>query len=126
MGKKILVVDDNLDDIKWLGCCCKRAAMTSLRRNPAPRRWPKPSPKTRLMILGITMPDMDGYEVCRQLRADPPWQTCPSWCSPPNQGRLTKWPRSRPGRRFPHQAYSPDELISRVETALMPRAQSGK
>jgi len=72
MAQKILVVDDDLDSVKLIGMMLQRrgyeiAAAQSGAQALAKAQTENPD----LIILDLMMPDMDGYEVCRRLRANP-------------------------------------------------------
>lgn len=72
MSEKILVVDDDVDSLKLIGLMLKRQGYEVIAANggqPALQKAHAELPD--LIILDIMMPDMDGYEVCRRLRADP-------------------------------------------------------
>jgi CheY-like chemotaxis protein len=69
---KILLVDDDMDTLKLIGLMLQRrgyqisaAHSGGLALTKAAGEMPD------LVILDVMMPDMDGYEVCRRLRADP-------------------------------------------------------
>ncbi|MCJ7513700.1 MAG: response regulator [Anaerolineales bacterium] len=72
MAEKILIVDDDIDTLKLVGLMLERqgysiavASNGSLGLNKAAAERPD------LILLDVMMPDMDGYEVTRRLRADP-------------------------------------------------------
>ena len=72
MAEKILVVDDDLDTLKLVGLMLERqgyeitvASNGLLGLSKAATEGPD------LILLDIMMPDIDGYEVTRRLRADP-------------------------------------------------------
>ena len=72
MAEKILVVDDDLDTLKLVGLMLERqgyeitvASNGLLGLSKAATEMPD------LILLDIMMPDIDGYEVTRRLRADP-------------------------------------------------------
>ncbi|CAM2069610.1 Hybrid sensor histidine kinase/response regulator [Sulfidibacter corallicola] len=73
LRSRILIVDDTRANLKILGACLRdryavsvatsgRAALEVARSRTNP---------PDLILLDIVMPDMDGYEVCRLLKADP-------------------------------------------------------
>ncbi|WP_019499808.1 GGDEF domain-containing response regulator [Pseudanabaena sp. PCC 6802] len=71
MGGSILVVDDNPDNLRVLSAsltergyqvrCVKNGAMALITAQKLP---------PNLILLDISMPGMDGYEVCQQLKSD--------------------------------------------------------
>ncbi len=68
----ILIVDDTPDNISLLNGLLKGAYRVKIANNglkalKAVGRSPPPD----LILLDIMMPEMDGYEVCRRLKADP-------------------------------------------------------
>lgn len=75
---KILVVDDLLENLRLLaslliqeGYDVRRAPDGSMALSNVPRFQPD------LILLDIMMPDMDGYEVCQQLKANQQTQDIP-------------------------------------------------
>jgi DNA-binding response OmpR family regulator len=68
--KRILVVDDNRSVVKALELVLKHAGFEVITAFDGPEALEKAfAKKPDLVILDIEMPTMDGYEVCRQLRA---------------------------------------------------------
>jgi len=74
----VLVVDDAPENIQVLSAILKPSykvkAATSGERALKIARSDKPPD---LILLDIMMPEMDGYEVCRQLKADEKTRTIP-------------------------------------------------
>lgn len=72
----ILIIDDSPDAIRLLGGMLKEqgqilfATTGESGLNLARQRQPQ------LILLDVDMPDMDGYDVCRHLKADPDTQDC--------------------------------------------------
>src|SRR5262249_43982419 len=69
---KILIVDDTPHNIDVLSATlagepCELMAATSGARAPEPAARGRPD----LILLDVMMPGMDGFEVCRRLKADP-------------------------------------------------------
>ncbi|MBV6395915.1 MAG: Sensor histidine kinase RcsC [Anaerolineales bacterium] len=72
MPEKILIVDDDVDTLRLVGIMLQRqgyqiAAAANGQQGLAKALEEKPD----LILLDVMMPDMDGYEVTRRLRADP-------------------------------------------------------
>ncbi len=77
MAPRILIVDDEPNIVISLEYLLKRegwetvvaadgeAALEELARGPAPD----------LVVLDVMMPKLNGFEVCRRIRADPRWRT---------------------------------------------------
>ncbi|MEW5872376.1 MAG: response regulator [Chloroflexota bacterium] len=75
MAEKILIVDDDLDTLRLVGLMLdkqgyKIVAASSGKQALSLARNEKPD----LILLDLMMPDMDGVEVARRLRADPETQ----------------------------------------------------
>ena len=71
MTPRILIVDDDLESLKLIGLMLQRrgyqiAAASSGAQALSKAEADQPS----LIILDVMMPDMDGYEVTRRLRAN--------------------------------------------------------
>ncbi len=67
----ILVVDDTPDNITLLCSLLGEQYRNKVATNgPRALKIALDSPQPDLILLDIMMPDMDGYEVCRQLKAD--------------------------------------------------------
>jgi len=71
MAEKILIVDDDIDSLKLIGLMLQRQGYDISAANAGAQALSKAAAETPdLIILDVMMPDMDGYEVCRRLRAD--------------------------------------------------------
>jgi pilus assembly protein CpaE len=71
MAEKILVVDDDLDSLKLIGLMLQRQGYEVSAANAGHQAIAKATAeKPDLIILDVMMPDMNGYEVCRRLRAN--------------------------------------------------------
>ncbi len=71
MAEKILIVDDDLDSLKLIGLMLQRHGYEVIAANSGTQALAKAAnDHPSLIILDVMMPDMDGYEVCRRLRAE--------------------------------------------------------
>lgn len=71
MSEKILIVDDDIDSLKLISLMLQRHGYDVVAASAGIQALSKASSDyPDLIILDIMMPDMDGYEVCRRLRAD--------------------------------------------------------
>lgn len=69
MPEKILVVDDDIDSLKLIGLMLQRHGYEVTAASAGAQAIAKAGvERPDLIILDVMMPDMNGYEVCRQLR----------------------------------------------------------
>ena len=74
----ILVVDDTPDNITLLCSLLGEQYRNKVATNGAKAlKIARAEPRPDLILLDIMMPEMDGYEVCRQLKADPSTEHIP-------------------------------------------------
>jgi len=72
MTEKILVIDDDLDSLKLIGLLLQRQGYQVVAAPGGSQGLDlAQSESPDLVLLDIMMPNMDGYEVCRQLRGNP-------------------------------------------------------
>lgn len=74
----VLVVDDIPDNVRLIaelleGTCRCRVATSGIKALAIAVAYPQPE----LILLDVDMPDMNGYEVCRRLKADPATSSIP-------------------------------------------------
>ena len=124
MQARILVVDDQPANIQIvgavlgnLGCEIIPASdgATALKR--VALRMPD------LILLDLLMPEMDGCEVCRQLKADPDWKDIPViFLSAADDKDLIVRALDSGGVDYITKPFNQAELISRVRTQLALKA----
>ena len=78
MPEKILVVDDDVDTLRLVGLMLQRQGYQIVAASNGNQALTMAqSEKPDLILLDVMMPDMDGYEVTRRLRADPQTSSVP-------------------------------------------------
>jgi pilus assembly protein CpaE len=71
MPEKILIIDDDLDTLKLVGLILQRQGYEIAAANSGSQGLAKAAAEhPNLILLDVMMPDMEGYEVARRLRAD--------------------------------------------------------
>jgi CheY-like chemotaxis protein/MinD-like ATPase involved in chromosome partitioning or flagellar assembly len=71
MPEKVLIVDDDLDTLKLVGLILQRHGYGIVAANGGVSALAKAAAdKPDLILLDLMMPDLDGYEVARRMRAD--------------------------------------------------------
>jgi CheY-like chemotaxis protein/MinD-like ATPase involved in chromosome partitioning or flagellar assembly len=121
MATKILVVDDEIESVKLIGLMLQRrgyeiaAARTGVQALEKAR-----SENPDLIILDVMMPDMDGYEVCRRLRADPAMAAVPIIMFTAKTMIDDKVAGFQAGADdYLTKPVHPEELASRIEAVLL-------
>lgn len=72
MAEKILIVDDEVDSLKLIGLMLKRHGYeVSVAETGGKALDKAQNGNPDLIILDVMMPDMNGLEVCKRLKADP-------------------------------------------------------
>jgi CheY-like chemotaxis protein/MinD-like ATPase involved in chromosome partitioning or flagellar assembly len=78
MALKILLVDDDLDTLRLVGAMLQRHGFSIVASNNGPQALVlAEKEKPNLILLDIMMPEMDGYEVTRRLKANPQTASIP-------------------------------------------------
>jgi len=72
MAEKVLIVDDDVDTLKLVGLMLERQGYEIVVASNGTIGLTKAAEeRPELILLDVMMPDMDGYEVTRRLRANP-------------------------------------------------------
>jgi CheY-like chemotaxis protein/MinD-like ATPase involved in chromosome partitioning or flagellar assembly len=78
MSEKILIVDDDLDTLRLVGLMLQHQGYRIIAANSGVQAIAlSQGDKPDMVLLDIMMPEMDGYEVARKLRADPATNSIP-------------------------------------------------
>ena len=73
IGKKVLVVDDDVRNIFALSSVLERRGMSVLTADTGHEAIAtlEDTPEVAIVLMDIMMPEMDGYETMREIRASP-------------------------------------------------------
>jgi CheY-like chemotaxis protein len=72
MADKILIIDDDVDTLKLVGLMLQKQGYLIVASNNGPQGLTQAEAENPdLILLDVMMPEMDGYEVARRLRANP-------------------------------------------------------
>jgi putative two-component system response regulator len=119
MAKQILVVDDNIASLKQIGAQLTSGYEVSLAKSGAMALQICRQERPDLILLDIEMPEMDGFETIRQLKADPVLSPIPVIFLTGNRDAATEIRALRSGAMdFITKPANKDILLHRLELHL--------
>jgi DNA-binding response OmpR family regulator len=127
MTQTILVVDDDLDTLTLIGLTLQRRGFTVMKAPSGPEaleqlRIDLPD----LMIVDVMMPLMDGYEVCRTVKADPRTAHVPVVMLTAKAQTASQLEGFRAGAvDYITKPVHPQDLVARI-AAVLERAQAAQ
>lgn len=119
--KTILCVDDTPANLSLLNEVLKKNYKVTLVNNGAKALalLEKNRANIDLILLDVMMPDIDGYEVCRQIRSQPENQHLPIiFITAKNQPEDERLALEMGGNDFITKPINPQVLLSRIKTHL--------
>lgn len=116
----VLVVEDDLTQQHMLSMLLKRIGLTVILAKDGVEAFEKlETCSPELVILDIIMPRMNGYEVCRRLKADAKTQTLPVvMCSAKKEEFDRYWGIKQGADAYLTKPCRPQELIETVQMLL--------
>jgi twitching motility two-component system response regulator PilH len=109
---KALICDDSAAELANLRSILTDAGWHSVTAsNGAEAVQKAASEKPTVIFLDIIMPDMDGYEACRQLQANADTKNIPVvFVSSKNQKADQIWAKMQGGKSLIGKPYTPDQI----------------
>jgi CheY-like chemotaxis protein len=115
----VLIVDDTPDNITLLSSLLKDKYNTKVANSGATALQIAVAAQVDLILLDIMMPDMDGFETCRRLKADPRSSAIPVvFLTAKSQAEDEAMGRSVGAVDFLRKPVNPDVLFTRVAAHL--------
>jgi CheY-like chemotaxis protein len=115
----VLIVDDTPDNITLLSSLLKDKYNTKVANSGATALQIVAAAPVDLILLDIMMPDMDGFETCRRLKADPRTSAIPVvFLTAKSQAEDEAMGRSVGAVDFLRKPVNPDVLFTRVAAHL--------
>jgi DNA-binding response OmpR family regulator len=120
MSRQILVVDDDADALVLMAMILKRRGFEVLKAQGGPQALGLLTHNLPdLVVLDVMMPHMDGYEVCRQIKADPRTAHLPVVMLTARAQPANQMEGFRAGASdYIAKPVHPDELVERITAVL--------
>ncbi|MGK7921425.1 MAG: PleD family two-component system response regulator [Trichodesmium sp.] len=117
---KILVVDDQLSHREMIVNLLKNNGLKVLTASSGTQALEQTEIyKPDLIILDIVMPDLNGYEVCRRLKANAATKDLPIiFCSIKGEEFDRYWGKRQGADAYVAKPFQPKELLSTVKRLL--------
>jgi len=114
---KILICDDSAAELANLRSILTDAGWHSVTASNGAEAVQKAAvEKPSLIFLDIIMPDMDGYEACRQLQANPDTKAIPVvFVSSKNQKADHIWAKMQGAKALIGKPYSSDQILDTLK-----------
>jgi twitching motility two-component system response regulator PilH len=113
MSNKALIVDDSPAELANLRNILSGAGWHSVTAsNGAEAVQKAASEKPTLILLDVIMPDMDGFEACRQLQANADTKSIPViFVTSKNQKADQLWAKMQGGKALIGKPYEPAQIL---------------
>lgn len=116
----VLVVEDSLAQQQMISDLLKGSGLTVTVANDGVEALERVGQsRPDVVVLDIVMPRMNGYEVCRRLKADPKTQNVPVvMCSSKGEEFDRYWGMKQGADAYIAKPFQPTELIGTVKQLL--------
>ncbi len=116
--KKVLIVDDSPAELANLRSIVESLGLFSIVATSGAEAVAKAiSEKPSLILMDIVMPEVDGYEACRRLQADPATKGIPVvFVSSKNQKADQMWAKMQGGKALVGKPYTADQITETLKT----------
>lgn len=115
---KVLIVDDSPTELANMRAILAGAGwhiVTATNGAEAVQRAIEEKPN--LILCDIIMPDMDGFEACRQLQANPTTKSIPLiFVSSKNQKADQLWARMQGAKDLIGKPYQPEQILGMLKS----------
>lgn len=117
--RTILIVDDSSAEIANLRAIVTEAGWAAITANSGREAVDRArNEKPSVILMDIVMPEMDGYEACRALQADPATKSIPIvMVSTKNQKADHLWAKMQGARALVGKPYSKGDIIDAIKAA---------
>jgi len=114
---KVLVVDDSPADLANIrNIFSELGIVVSTASSGRDAVTKAKSERPGMIFLDIVMPDIDGFETCRQLKADPTTKDIPVvFVSSKNQKADKVWAQMQGGRAYVTKPYTVDAIVDQLK-----------
>jgi len=119
MTKKVLVVDDSTVDVNSLKTILSDIGCFVITASNGVEAVAKAkAEKPAMVFLDIVMPDMDGYEACRQLAADPATKHIPVvFVTSKGQKADQVWGQLQGAKGYIVKPARPEQVVEQLKAA---------
>lgn len=117
--RTVLIVDDSGAEVANLRAIVTDAGWAAITAGSGREAVDRAkNEKPTVILMDIVMPDMDGYEACRALQADPATKTIPVvMVSTKNQKADHLWAKMQGARALVGKPYSKTEILDAIKSA---------
>lgn len=118
MAKKALIVDDSAADLANLKAILDDAGCAVVTATGGAEAVTKAkTEKPQIIFMDVVMPDMDGYEACRQLAADGDTKAIPIvFVTSKGQKADKVWGELQGAKAHVGKPYSADQIIDQLKS----------
>ena len=118
MSKKVLVVDDSpVDQTNIKNALTEAGCLVSTASGGAEAIDKAKAEQPAVIFLDIIMPDIDGYETCRQLSQDPETKDIPVvFVTSKSQKADKVWGQMQGAKGHVAKPVSPEELVDQLKS----------
>ena len=118
--KTILAVDDSRSDLRLVEAVLQQCGFRVVGLGSATSALSYMDQEIPdLIILDVVMPEMNGFDLCRQIRANPKLEQVPIvFCTSKDQEFDRFWANRQGGNRYIVKPFAPKELIDTVQDFL--------